>query len=170
MTNLSLIVAVSSNHVIGLNNTLPWHLPEDLKRFRTLTTGHHIVMGRKTYESLGRLLPDRTTVIITRNRDYRVDGAVICHSLDEAILACSHDDEVFVIGGAELYQQALQYVNTIYLTEVALTVEGDAFFSEIDASIWKETTRETHHSTKGFSFSYVTYIKKSVQEKEFAAN
>jgi dihydrofolate reductase len=161
MKNLSLIVAVSSNHVIGLNNTLPWHLPEDLKRFRTLTTGHHIVMGRKTYESLGRLLPDRTTVIITRNRDYHVDGAVICHSLAEAIIACAHDEEAFVIGGAELYQQAMQYVNTIYLTEVALTVEGDAFFPVIDASIWKETSRETHVSTKGFSFSYVTYVKNS---------
>jgi len=162
MKNLSLIVAVSSNHVIGLNNSLPWHLPEDLKRFRALTTGHHIVMGRKTYESLGRLLPDRTTVIITRNLDYHVDGAVICHSMEEAILACAEDNEAFIIGGAELYRQALQFVNKIYLTEVALKVDGDAFFPEIDHKVWEETARERRKSTKGFTFSYVTYVKRTI--------
>ena len=108
MTSLSLIVAVASNGTIGINNTLPWHLPEDLKRFRALTTGHHIIMGRKTYESLNRLLPDRTTVIVTRNRDYAVPGAVITHSLQEAVTSCGDDPEAFLIGGAELYAEGFE--------------------------------------------------------------
>ena len=110
-TNLSIIVAIAKNGVIGLNNTLPWHLPEDLKRFRALTTGHHIIMGRKTYESLGRLLPDRTTVIVTRNKDYQIAGALVVHSLAEAMKLCSQDTEAFLIGGAELYLDGLQYAN-----------------------------------------------------------
>jgi dihydrofolate reductase len=106
---LSLIVALANNRVIGVNNTLPWHLPEDLKRFRALTTGHHIIMGRKTYESLGRLLPNRTTVIVTRNPNFQVQGALIAHSLEQALALCQDDDEAFLIGGAELYQAGLTY-------------------------------------------------------------
>ena len=98
MTHLSLIVAMAHDRVIGLNNALPWHLPEDLKRFRALTTGHHIIMGRKTYESLNRLLPDRTTVIVTRNLDYQVPGALIAHSLEQALALAIDDNEVFLIG------------------------------------------------------------------------
>lgn len=157
MNNLSLIVAFSTNQVIGVDNTMPWHLPEDLKRFRALTTGHHIIMGRKTYESLGRLLPDRTTVIVTRNQDYNVDGAVICHSLEEAVQACKHDDEAFIIGGAQLYEKALDYVNKLYVTEVQLEVEGDAFFPAVDAQTWRLVSREALTSSKGFDFCYVTY-------------
>mgnify|MGYP000650381198 FL=1 len=93
MACFSLIVAIAKNRVIGVNNTLPWHLPEDLKRFRALTTGHHIIMGRKTYDSLGRLLPDRTTVIVTRNQAYKVEGAIVVHSLEDAIAACGADQE-----------------------------------------------------------------------------
>ena len=96
MKNLSLIVAVAANQAIGINNTLPWHLPEDLKHFRALTTGHHIIMGRKTYESLGRLLPDRTTVIVTRNKDYQLEGALIAHSLEAAITMCESDTEALL--------------------------------------------------------------------------
>ena len=110
MTPLSLIVAYASNHVIGINNTLPWHLPEDLKRFRALTMGHHIIMGRKTYESLGRLLPGRTTVIVTRNETYKIEGALVAHSLQAALMLCSSDNEPFVIGGAELYKQGIKLV------------------------------------------------------------
>lgn len=160
MKNISLIVAVSSNHVIGKDNTLPWHLPEDLKRFRALTTGHHIIMGRKTYESLGRLLPDRTTVIVTRNRNFQVEGAVVVHSLTQAIEACASDSEAFIIGGAELYQQGLQYAQKLYLTQVNASVEGDAFFPPIDAQMWEEVARESHVSVKGLAFDYVTFIRK----------
>lgn len=163
MNNISLIVAVSSNHVIGKNNTLPWHLPEDLKRFRALTTGHHIIMGRKTYESLGRLLPDRTTVIVTRNPNFQVEGAVVVHSLAEAAKVCENDSEAFIIGGAELYQQGLQYAQKLYLTQVETVVEGDAFFPPINENIWQEIACESHVSVKGLSFHYLTYVRKNAQ-------
>ncbi len=158
--NISLIVALAKNNVIGLNNTLPWHLPEDLKHFRALTTGHHIIMGRKTYESLGRLLPDRTTVIVTRNNDYQVDGALIAHSLDAAIALCENDDEVFVIGGAELYQVGIKLANKLYITELELDVPGDAYFPAYDVAEWQESSREAHTSAQGLLFSYITYIRK----------
>lgn len=157
--NLSLIVAVAKNGVIGNNNTLPWHLPEDLKHFRALTTGHHIIMGRKTYESLGRLLPERTTVIVTRNKDYKVEGALIANSLQAAIAMCQDDDEAFLIGGAELYQDGLKFANKLYLTEIALAVAGDAFFPALDPGEWKETSREAHTSSQGLLFSYLTYSR-----------
>ncbi|HYN54185.1 MAG TPA: dihydrofolate reductase [Methylotenera sp.] len=160
MTTLSLIVAVARNRVIGLNNTLPWHLSEDLKRFRALTTGHHIIMGRKTYESLGRLLPGRTTVIITRNKDYQIEGALIAHSLQAAIALCKDDTEAFVIGGAELYEDGLKFANKLYMTEVELEVAGDAFFPVIDLNEWQETSREAHTSAQGLPFNYVTYVNK----------
>ena len=159
MTTLSLIVAVAHNRVIGINNTLPWHLSEDLKRFRALTTGHHIIMGRKTYESLGRLLPGRTTVIVTRNKDYQIEGALIAHSLQAAIALCKDDTEAFVIGGAELYQDGLKFANKLYMTEVELEVAGDAFFPAIDLNEWRETSREAHTSAQGLPFNYVTYVK-----------
>lgn len=160
MTSLSLIVAIAQNNVIGINNTLPWHLPEDLKRFRALTMGHHIIMGRKTYESLGRLLPGRTTVIVTRNLHYSVEGAIVVHSLSEAIKACGDDDEAFLIGGAELYQQGLQYAHKLYMTEIDLNVAGDAFFPVWDDHAWLEESREHHVSESGLGYSYVTYSKR----------
>lgn len=159
MTSLSLIVAVSSNGIIGINNTLPWHLPEDLKRFRALTTGHHIIMGRKTYESLNRLLPDRTTVIVTRNRNYSVPGAVITHSLQEAVAKCGDDSEAFLIGGAELYAEGFELADKLYLTEIHAEYEGDAFLPAFDRRQWQEVSRESHASSNGLSFSYVTYIR-----------
>jgi dihydrofolate reductase len=159
MTQLSLIVAIAQNSVIGINNTLPWHLPEDLKRFRALTMGHHIIMGRKTYESLGRLLPGRTTVIVTRNANFTVEGAVVVNSLSAAIEACQGDSEAFLIGGAELYQQALVYAQKIYLTEIHADVNGDAFFPAWDRALWQEVAREHHVSENGLNFSYVTYLK-----------
>jgi len=160
MTQLSIIVAIANNQVIGINNALPWHLPEDLKHFRRLTTGHHIIMGRKTYESLGRLLPERTTVIVTRNRDYKLEGALIAHSLEAAVALCQNDDEVFLIGGAELYQDALKVADKLYITEVDLTVEGDAFFPVFDLNLWQEISREVHISAQGLQFSYITYMRK----------
>lgn len=161
MKTLSLIVAYAKNNVIGINNTLPWHLPEDLKRFRALTTGHHIIMGRKTYESLGRLLPGRTTVIVTRNKAYKVEGAHIAHSLEAAVDFCQNDDEVFLIGGAELYHDGLKLADKLYITEVDLLVEGDAFFPAIDWRVWQETSREALTSTQGLPFSYVSYTRKT---------
>ena len=157
MASLSLIVAIAKNRVIGVNNTLPWHLPEDLKRFRALTTGHHIIMGRKTYDSLGRLLPGRTTVIVTRNPDYKVEGAIVVHSLEAAIEACGDDNEAFLIGGAELYKDGLKLANKLYITEIEAEYEGDAFFPEFDMLEWRAGERETHQADNGLCFSYITY-------------
>lgn len=157
MACLSLIVAIAKNRVIGLNNTLPWHLPEDLKRFRALTTGHHIIMGRKTYDSLGRLLPGRTTVIVTRNPDYKVEGAIVLHSLEAAIAACGDDNEAFLIGGAELYKDGLKLANKLYITEIHAEYQGDAFFPEFDASKWQVCESESHKAENGLSFAYFTY-------------
>ncbi|MFV1921499.1 MAG: dihydrofolate reductase [Methylotenera sp.] len=157
MSQFSIIVAVATNNVIGLNNTLPWHLPEDLKRFKALTMGHHIIMGRKTYESLGRLLPGRTTVIVTRNQKYAVDGAIVVHSLEEAIKVSKLDDEVFLIGGAELYALGLSYANRLYITEVHAEYAGDAYFPAIDYSNWRESSREQHVSINNLQYSYVVY-------------
>jgi len=160
MSTLSLIVAFAKNNVIGINNALPWHLPEDLKHFRALTTGHHIIMGRKTYESLGRLLPDRTTVIVTRNQKYKLDGALIAHSLQSAVAQCNDDNEAFIIGGAELYCDGLKLADKLYVTEVDVVVEGDAFFPLLDLNCWQETSREANTSSQGLTFSYITYIRK----------
>jgi dihydrofolate reductase len=128
----SLIVAMSRNRVIGRGNAMPWHLPSELQRFRRITTGHHIVMGRRTFESIGRLLPGRTSVIVTRNRGYAVEGAIIVHSLDDALRACSGDDEPFVIGGADLFAQALPLARCIHLTTIDADIEGDVRMPEFD--------------------------------------
>lgn len=159
MKNLSIIVAVANQGVIGVNNTLPWYLPEDLKRFRALTNGHHIIMGRKTYESLGRLLPDRTTVIVTRNSQYRVEGAHVVHSIEDALKLCENDTEPFLIGGAELYRHALKLANKLYMTKVALDVEGDAFFPAFDMNNWRLVTEESHLSVKNIVYSDLVYEK-----------
>jgi len=160
MTALSLIVARAKNNVIGLNNTLPWHLPEDLKRFRALTTGHHIIMGRKTYESLGRLLPNRTTVIVTRNPQYRVEGALMAHSLDDAIALCQDDEEPFLIGGAELYQTGLAKATKLYITEVDLDVTGDAFFPEVDFNYWQLAEQKQHIAANGMAYQDLVFTRK----------
>ena len=157
MSRISVIVAVARDRVIGLNNTLPWHLPEDLKRFRALTMGHHIIMGRKTYESLGRLLPGRTTVIVSRNPQYRVEGAVCVTSLQQAIEACGEDDEVFVIGGAQLYEQAMRLADRLYLTEIDANFDGDAWFPDFEPAAWRLSSSETHTSGAGWDYRYLTY-------------
>lgn len=159
MTCISLIVAVAHHGVIGLHNTLPWHLPEDLKRFRALTMGHHIIMGRKTHESLNRLLPGRTHVIVTRNTEYSVEGALVAHSLSEAIALCGDDSEVFIIGGAELYKDGLLLADKLHLTEIDASYEGDAFFPAIEQMAWTETDRETHTSINGLAYRYITYAR-----------
>ena len=160
MTSLSLIVAHANYRVIGHNNALPWHLPEDLKRFRALTMGHHIIMGRKTYQSLGRLLPGRTTIIVTRNKDFKVEGALIAHSLQAALMLCATDNEPFAIGGAELYKDGLKLATKLYITEVKADFEGDAFFSEIDLSHWSLSEKKDHLAASGLEYSDLIYIRK----------
>ena len=160
MTALSLIVAYATNHVIGINNTLPWHLPEDLKRLRALTMGHHIIMGRKTYESLGRLLPGRTTVIVTRNKTYKVEGALIAHSLQAALTLCGSDEEPFVIGGAELYKEGIKLATKLYITEVQANYKGDAFFDAIDLTVWQLSEKKDHLSINGLAYCDLIYLIK----------
>jgi dihydrofolate reductase len=160
LTSLSLIVAHAKNRVIGQNNTLPWHLPEDLKRFRALTMGHHIIMGRKTYESLGRLLPGRVTVIVTRNKDYKMEGALIAHSLQAALILCGSDNEPFVIGGAELYKDGLKHATKLYITEVHADFVGDAFFAEIDLNTWQLSEKIDHVAANGLQYSDLIYLRK----------
>ena len=139
---LSLIVAASRNGVIGAGNKLPWHLPADLKRFKQLTMGHPILMGRKTFESIGKPLPGRTNIVITRQEGFQACGATVAHSLEEALQICEGQEEVFVIGGAEIYKQALPLADRIYLTRVDADFEGDTFLPALDPARWKETARE----------------------------
>ena len=160
MTSLSIIVAKANNNVIGINNTLPWHLPEDLKRFRSLTMGHHIIMGRKTYESLRRLLPGRTTIIVTRNKSYHVTGALIAHSLQTAILLAADDAEPFLIGGAQLYEDGLKFATKLYITEVQADFEGDAFFDTINDNVWQLSEKKNLTSINGLTYSDLIYLKK----------
>jgi len=157
---LSIIVAMSSNRVIGVNNSLPWHLSEDLKHFKTLTTGHTIIMGRKTYESIGKPLPNRRNIVISRNLNAFYGGIEVVHSLEDAFSTSSNDDEVFIIGGSNIYEQSLHLAEYLYITEIKKAFEGDAFFPEIDKSLWTESTRETHISSDGLEFSFVRLQKK----------
>ena len=128
---------MSSNRVIGVNNTLPWHLSEDLKHFKSLTTGHTIIMGRKTYESIGRPLPNRRNIVISRNSNTSYEGVEVVHSLEDAFSISTNDKEVFVIGGSNIYEQALSFVDQLYITEIKKSFLGDAFFPEINKQIWK---------------------------------
>ena len=159
---VSLIVAMAKNRVIGINNTLPWHLPADLKHFRTLTMGHHIVMGRKTFDSIGKPLPGRTSVVVTRNRDLQIGGCTVVHSLEQAIAACAGDDEIFVVGGAEFYAQALVIADKLYLTEIHKDVTGDAHFPAIDYDEWQEMSREEHNQQEPqpLEYHFATYQRK----------
>ncbi len=133
---------MARNDVIGKDNALPWRLSIDLKRFRALTLAHHIVMGRKTFESIGRLLPGRKTVIVSRNPNFQFDGAIVVPSVEVGIEVCDNDPEIFFIGGAEIYKQVLDIVDRIYLTEVDADVKGDAFFPAFDRGEWREISQE----------------------------
>lgn len=162
---LSVIVAAARNGVIGRNNALPWHLPEDLRYFRRVTMGKPVVMGRKTFESIGRPLPGRTNIVVTRQAGYAPEGARVVASLAEA-LALAEDialidgtEELMVIGGAEIYREALPLATRLYLTEVHADVEGDAFLPPIDWVQWREVARERHDAggSNPYPYSFVIY-------------
>ncbi len=156
---VALIAAVAANGVIGADNRLPWRLPDDLKRFRALTTGHAVIMGRKTWESLPRALPDRQNIVVTRQRDFVAAGAEVAHSFEDALGRVRLPAPVFCIGGGELYRAALPFATTLHMTEIARAFEGDARFPPIDRAEWRETAREDRPATEpsGFAYSYVTY-------------
>ena len=152
---LTLVVAMGSNRVIGAGGTLPWHLPEDLAHFKRVTLGHPMIMGRTTYESIGRPLPGRTTIVVTRQHDWAADGVEVAHSLDDAItLAAGLDDETFLVGGAQVYVEALDrdLVHTLVVSRVRQAPEGDAWFPAIDWERWREVAHEPHAD-----FDVVTY-------------
>ena len=151
---ICLIVALAANRVIGKNNALPWHLPADLKRFKALTMSHPVVMGRKTHESIGRPLPGRRNLIVTRNRGYSAPGCEVVHSLDEATAACRDAETLFIIGGAELYREALPRAHCLEFTEIHAAFEGDATFPEFSPAQWRETGREIHRNETGVAFRY----------------
>jgi len=155
---LALIAAVAANGVIGSDNALPWRLPEDLKRFKALTLGHPVIMGRKTFESIGRPLPGRRNLVITRNAGYRADGCEVLDSLEAALAACAGStDEVFVIGGAQIYAEALPLAQRLYLTEIRRDYPGDARFPEWSRAQWKEVARERRCGEDGLPYDFADY-------------
>ena len=154
---LTLIAAVARNGVIGRDNKLPWKLSADLKHFKALTMGHPMIMGRKTWESLPGLLPGRQHIVVTRNPSYHADGATITTSLHAAVTAAGDTDEVFLIGGAELYAQAFEFADRLQLTEIDADYEGDAWFPNWDRSKWRETARDAQCSDTGLNYAFVTY-------------
>jgi len=159
MPELTIIVAVDAKLGIGIDNKLAWHVPEDLIRFKQITTGHTIIMGRKTYESIGKPLPNRRNIVLTRQQDWRAPGVEVVHSLSDAV-ELAGNTESFIIGGAELYAQALPMCNKLLVTEIHHDVKCDTFFPAVDKSVWQEVERVTQHSEKnGFDYSFVTYIR-----------
>ncbi|MBV8665088.1 MAG: dihydrofolate reductase [Burkholderiaceae bacterium] len=161
MGRFTIIVATDVKGGIGINNTLPWRLPEDLAFFKRTTTGHSIVMGRKTFDSIGRALPNRRNIVITRNPEWKHEGVEAVASLDAAA-ALIGDQEAFIIGGAQIYRDALTQAQTLLVTEIAQSFECDAFFPPIDKGTWQEIAREAHRSeSNGFDFAFVTYRRRN---------
>ncbi len=155
--SLTLIVAYSTNRAIGRDNALPWKLPGDLAHFKRSTLGHPIIMGRKTWDSLGRPLPGRSNIVISRNPDLRAEGAIVVATLQAAIEACGDAAQAYVIGGAQIYAQALPLAQRVLATEVHAQVEGDAFFPLLPAFQWKETARAPQPAENGYEYDFVTY-------------
>jgi len=141
---ISLIAAMDKNKVIGKNNSLPWNMPEDMKYFRDKTKGKPVIMGRKTYESIGKPMPQRTNIIITKDQDYKVEGCIVVHSIDEALKAAGNVEEVMVIGGSQIYKEFLPKANRMYLTFIDAEFEGDTYFPEYNIEEWKEISYEEH--------------------------
>ena len=159
---ITIIAAVSKNNVLGKNNKLIWHIPDDLKRFKKLTLGHSVIMGRKTFESITQPLPQRKNIILTRNKNYKAKGALIAHNVKEALNFCENDNQPFIIGGGEIYKLFMNISNKIELTRIHKSYDGDAFFPEILEEKWKlvKSKKNNLNETKIINFSYLTYIKK----------
>lgn len=159
---LSLIAAIGKNNELGKDNTLLWHIPADLKYFRDTTRGHAVIMGRKTFESIGRPLPNRENIVITRDHYWQADGVQVVHSLDEALAVYKDtEQEVFVIGGAQIYAEALPYADKLYITRIDTSVPADTFFPDVDMNIWRETSHEAHEPNEQnpLPYAFVTYEK-----------
>lgn len=159
---ITLIAAASENNALGKDNDLLWHLPDDFKRFKKLTTGHHIIMGRKTWESFPKPLPNRTHIVITRNKGYKAEGAIVVHTLEDALAYAKDEPHTFIIGGGEIYALGLDVATHIELTRVHGTFEADAFFPEIDPRLWELKERVTHDTDDRhkYGFTFETWVKK----------
>ena len=155
MTNVSMIAAVGRNGVIGDGDRMPWHLPEDLQHFKATTLGHTMIMGRKTFDAIGRVLSGRRTIVITRQRDWHHAGVETAHSLPDALFLAGPGDEVFVVGGGQVYAEAMPYASRLVVTHVDQSPEGAVRFPEIDEKVWRPTTREPHDG-----FTIVTYERR----------
>lgn len=158
-----LIAAVAENNALGKNNDLLWHLPKDFKRFKEITSGHHIIMGRKTFESFPKPLPNRTHVIITRQKEYVCEGCIVVQDLEKAIAICPKNEDVFVIGGGEIYSQSIHLADQLDITRVHHSFEADVFFPEIDSEIWELTTEEVHLKDEKhpYDYSFQTFVRKN---------
>lgn len=156
---ISLIAALARNRVIGAGNRMPWHLPEDLRFFKATTLGHPVIMGRKTYASIGRALPGRRNVVVSRQANLQIDGVEIAHSLEAAVALCAEATEVFVIGGGELYALALPLATRMVLTEIDTELAGDTYFPAWDPTQWKEVTRQLGPTDAALRFSFVDYCR-----------
>jgi dihydrofolate reductase len=161
---VTIIAAIANNNALGKDNDLIWHLPADLKRFKKVTSGHHILMGRNTFESIGKPLPNRTTVIITRNKNYKQEGCIVVDSIEKAIDVAKNDEEIFIIGGAQIYKQTItsNLVDQLDITQVHHSFDADVYFPEIDSDIWKEVAREDFNADEKnkYDFSFITYKKR----------
>jgi len=153
---ISILVAASENNVIGKDNKLIWHISHDLKRFKMLTMGHHIIMGRITHESIGKALQGRINVIVTRNKNFNAEGCLIVHSIEEALLRSSEDNEIFVIGGEEIFKETIPVADRIYLTRIHKNFDGDAFMPQINKEEWVETELERRTEHPDFDYTYIT--------------
>jgi dihydrofolate reductase len=159
---VSAVVAIAENNAIGKDNKLLWSLPKDMKHFKEITYGHTVIMGRKTFDSMGKPLPNRRNIVITRRKDLQIAGAEVTNSLADALSACTNEDEVFIIGGAEIYKEALKETDRIYLTRVHERFDADTFFPELDMDRWMETAREDHQPDEKnkIPFSFLTLESK----------
>ena len=157
-----MIAAAAENNALGKDNKIVWHLPNDYKRFRRLTIGHHIIMGRKTYESLKKPLPNRKHIIITKQRDYKAEDCIVVDSMQKALDACPKDEDSFIIGGGEIYKIGISYADKIELTRVHGIFEADAFFPEINGDEWKLEKSELNEKddSHNYEYSYQTFVRK----------
>ncbi|MDH3198911.1 MAG: dihydrofolate reductase [Candidatus Krumholzibacteria bacterium] len=162
MARITLVAALARNRVIGRRNELPWRLPEDLRRFKALTMGHPVIMGRRTYESIlaaiGRPLPGRLSIVVTRSPDYAAPGCVVAASLEAAFAAAEPATKVFVIGGAEIYREALASAHCLQLTEIDADFDGDAWFPDLPPGAWQEVSRESHPPGAEFAHRYAFVV------------
>ncbi len=164
MQTITMIAAVGENNALGKNNDLLWHLPDDFKRFKQLTTGHCIIMGRKTFESFPKPLPNRTHIIVTRDKNYNIthEDCIVTHSLTDAIKRTQGDENPFIIGGGEIYKQGEEFANRLEITRVHAPFQADTFFPEVDETIWQLIATEYHPKDEkhNYDFTYLTYVRK----------